>query len=342
MKNGFLFIDKRRNFVGQTMAIMNNVDKIRILEVPSELGAGTRGASLGIGAIKVAALNMRNNFFSVFDSTIVPNENELLFEDSPTQFANYIDGIVKVYNYVSHFVSEEVTYNKRFPIVLAGDHSTAGATITGIKKSNPDKRLGVVWIDAHADLHTPYTTPSGNLHGMPLAVCLGLDNLEHQRNYIPQEIEDHWYKLKHMGGVYPKIEPNDLVFVALRDTEMEEDFLCRRMGIRNFEVNEVREKGSKRIVKDILDYLSACDMIYISFDVDSMDCNLVSRGTGTPVENGLAEHEANDIVCGLIQDEKTCCLEITEVNPTLDNKKNTMAETAFRILDNAAKTVLTR
>jgi arginase len=320
----------------------NKNDKIRILEVPSELGAGTRGASLGIGAIKVAALNAKNKYFSKYTSTIIPNENELLFEDSPTQYANYIDGIVKVYNYVSHYVSEEVTHNKRFPIVLAGDHSTAGATITGIKKSNPTKRLGVIWVDAHADLHTPYTTPSGNVHGMPLAVCLGIDNIEHQRNDIPKEIEEHWHKLKHMGGVYPKIEANDLVFIALRDTEAEEDFLTQRLGIRNFAVKEVREKGTEQTVKEVLAYLNNCDMIYISFDVDSMDCDLVSKGTGTPVPNGLSEEEATEIVCGLVADPKTCCLEVTEVNPTLDNKKNTMAETAFRVLDRATNVVKNR
>ncbi|MFT5647001.1 MAG: arginase [Aureispira sp.] len=320
----------------------NKNDKIRILEVPSELGAGTRGASLGIGAIKVAALNSKNKYFSKYTSTIIPNENELLFEDSPTKYANYIDGIVKVYNYVSHYVSEEVTHNKRFPIVLAGDHSTAGATITGIKKSNPNKRLGVIWVDAHADLHTPYTTPSGNVHGMPLAVCLGIDNIEHQRNDIPKEIAEHWHKLKHMGGVYPKIEANDLVFIALRDTEAEEDFLTQRMGIRNFAVKEVREKGTQQTVKEVLAYLNACDMIYISFDVDSMDCDLVSKGTGTPVPNGLSEEEATEIICGLVADPKTCCLEVTEVNPTLDNKKNTMAETAFRVLDRATNIVKNR
>lgn len=320
----------------------NKNDKIRILEVPSELGAGTRGASLGIGAIKVAALNSGNNYFSKYTSTIIPNENELLFEDSPTKYANYIDGIVKVYNYVSHYVSEEVTYNKRFPIVLAGDHSTAGATITGIKKSNPNKRLGVIWIDAHADLHTPYTTPSGNVHGMPLAVCLGIDNIEKQRNDIPKEIADHWYRLKHMGDVYPKIEANDLVFIALRDTEEEEDFLTDRLGIRNFAVKEVREKGTTQIVSEVLQYLYNCDMIYISFDVDSMDCDLVSKGTGTPVPNGLSEEEATDLVCGLVADHKTCCLEVTEVNPTLDNKRNTMAETAFRVLDRATNVVKNR
>ena len=317
-------------------------DKIRILEVPSELGAGTRGASLGIGAIKVAALNAGNKYFSNYNSTIIPNENELLFEASPTQYANYIDGIVKVYNYVSHFVSEEVTHNQRFPIVLAGDHSTAGATITGIKKSNPDKRLGVIWIDAHADLHTPYTTPSGNLHGMPLAVCLGIDNKEKQRNDIPTEIAEHWHRLKQMGKVFPKIEANDLVFIALRDTEEEEDFLIQRGGIRNFAVKEVREKGCAQIVKEVLAYLNNCDMIYISFDVDSMDCDLVSRGTGTPVPNGLSEQEATEIVCGLVADPKICCLEVTEVNPTLDDKCNTMAETAFRVLDRATNIVKNR
>lgn len=320
----------------------NKNDKIRLLEVPSELGAGTRGASLGIGAIKVAALNAGNKYFSKYTSTVIPNENELLFENSPTQYANYIDGIVKVYNYVSHYVSEEVTYNKRFPIVLAGDHSTAGATITGIKKSNPDKRLGVIWIDAHADLHTPYTTPSGNVHGMPLAVCLGIDNIEKQRNNIPKEIADHWHRLKHMGDVYPKIEANDLVFIALRDTEEEEDFLTERLGIRNFAVKEVREKGTTQIIKEVLEYLHNCDMIYISFDVDSMDCDLVSKGTGTPVPNGLSEEEATELVCGLVADPKTCCLEVTEVNPTLDNKSNTMAETAFRVLDRATNIVKNR
>lgn len=321
---------------------MNKNDKIHIIEVPSELGAGTRGASLGIGAIKVAALNAKNSYFSKYQSTIVPNENELLFEDSPTQYANYIDGIVKVYNYVSHYVSEEVTHNNRFPIVLAGDHSTAGATITGIKKSNPTKRLGVIWIDAHADLHTPYTTPSGNMHGMPLAVCLGIDNIENQRNDIPEEIAEHWHKLKHMGEVYPKIETNDLVFIALRDTEEEEDFLTDRHGIRNFAVKEVREKGTSQTVKEVLQYLTGCDMIYVSFDVDSMDCDLISRGTGTPVPNGLSEEEATDLVCGLIADPKVCCLEVTEVNPTLDDKKNTMAETAFRVLDRATNIVKNR
>lgn len=320
----------------------SNNDKIRIIEVRSELGAGTRGASLGIGALKVAALNAGNTYFSRHHSTHVPNENELLFEASPTRYANYIDGIVKVYNYVSHFVSEEVTYNRRFPIVLAGDHSTAGATITGIKKSNPNKRLGVIWIDAHADLHTPYTTPSGNMHGMPLAVCLGIDNLEQKRNDIPPHIAEHWHKLKHMGDVYPKIEPNDLVFIALRDTEEEEDFLTARMGIRNFAVAEVREKGTAQVVEEVLAYLHGCDLIYISFDVDSMDCNLVSRGTGTPVPNGLSEQEATELVCGLVANPKTCCLELTEINPTLDNKSNTMAETAFRILDKATDIVKQR
>lgn len=322
--------------------IQNPYDKIRLFEVTSELGAGTRGASLGVSAIKVAALNTGNTYFTKYKSTKVPNENELLFEDSPTKDAKYIDGIIKVYNYVSHFVSEEVTYNRRFPIVLACDHSTAGATITGIKHSNPDKRLGVVWIDAHADLHTPYTTPSGNVHGMPLAACLGIDNLERKRNDIPANVADSWNKLKEMGGVCPKILAEDLVFVALRDTEPEEDFLLEKRNIPNFDVAQVRRDGTAKVVASILKYLDHCDMIYVSFDVDSMDCDLISKGTGTPVPNGLNEQEASEIVCGLMANKKTCCLEITEVNPTLDNKGNVMAETAFRILDKATEVVVKR
>jgi arginase len=177
---------------------------------------------------------------------------------------------------------------------------------------------------------------------MPLAICLGIDNLEKQHNKIPTEIADHWNQLKQMGNVYPKIEANDLVFIGLRDTEEEEDYLVERLGLRNFSIEEVHEKGSEQIVTEVLAYLQNCDLIYVSFDVDSMDCDLVSRGTGTPVPNGLSEEEATDIVCGLVANLKTCCLEVTEVNPTLDNKCNTMAETAFRVLDRATNVVKNR
>ncbi|MCH2043737.1 MAG: arginase [Saprospiraceae bacterium] len=309
---------------------------IHVLEVRSELGAGSRGASLGIGAIKVASVNSNNNYFSRYRPTSIPDENELLFIESPTQHAKYIDGVAKVYSSVMEYVSSELIYKSNFIVVLAGDHSTAGGTIAGIRRAFPDKRLGVIWVDAHADMHTPFTTPSGNIHGMPLAISMGINNLDKKRNDIDRHVKTSWEVLKTIGNVSPKITPTELVFVGVRSTEPEEDYLINRYNIRNFTVEEIRQKGVAQIIEDVDEHLSHCELLYISFDVDSMDPELVSRGTGTPVENGLTPEEANDLVCGFTALPRSCCLEITEVNPTLDTE-NKMAKTAFKILDNATQ-----
>ena len=148
---------------------------IKLIEVPSEIGAGTRGASLGVEAIKVAAMDFMSNFFIHFPSERIPNENKLLYEPIESPYAKRVKGVYSMYEKVSKAVSETIK-NNFFPVVISGDHSIAGATIAGIKMAKPKSKLGVIWIDAHADLHTPYTTPSGNLHGMPLAITLGEDN----------------------------------------------------------------------------------------------------------------------------------------------------------------------
>jgi arginase len=135
---------------------------IKLIEVPSEIGAGTRGASLGIEAIKIAALDFMSNFFIHFPSEKIPHENKLLYEAIESPYAKRIKGMITMYERVSKSVTETLKSNF-FPIVLSGDHSIAGATISGLKMAKPKSKLGVIWIDAHADLHTPYTTPSGNL-----------------------------------------------------------------------------------------------------------------------------------------------------------------------------------
>ncbi|MCB0741947.1 MAG: arginase family protein, partial [Chitinophagaceae bacterium] len=137
--------------------------QIKIIEVPSEIGAGTRGSSLGIDAIKVAALDFMSNFFIHFPSEKIKDENHLLYEPIETPYARRIKGTVKLYDRLSKAIQKAMKENF-FPVILSGDHSTAGGTIAGIKMAKPKSRLGVVWIDAHADLHTPYTTPSGNVH----------------------------------------------------------------------------------------------------------------------------------------------------------------------------------
>jgi arginase len=136
---------------------------IKLIEVPSEIGAGTRGASLGIEAIKIAALDFMSNFFIHFPSEKIPHENKLLYEPIESPYAKRIKGVISIYQKLSNSVCHTLR-NNFFPVVLSGDHSISGGTIAGIKLARPQSKLGVIWIDAHADLHTPYTTPSGNLH----------------------------------------------------------------------------------------------------------------------------------------------------------------------------------
>ena len=128
----------------------------------------------------------------------------------------------------------------------------------------------------------------------------------------------------------PKIDWNDLVFIGLRDVEPEESYLLRKNKVKIFSTNDVKRNGVEKIARDTLAHLSRCHMIYISFDVDSMDSS-ISKGTGTPVRNGITEKEAGSLLVRLIQNEKVICFEISEVNPTLD-KENLMAENTFEIL----------
>ncbi len=310
---------------------------IKVIEIKSELGAGTRGASLGVDAIKIAAMDFRSDYFKKYTSTEVPNENNLLFEAQGSPFAKRIKGILSIYEKLSDAVLKTLKKNE-FPIVLAGDHSTAAATVSGIKMAYPKSHIGVIWIDAHADLHSPYTTPSGNMHGMPVAALLAVDNLEKQINKPDAETIEYWNKLKSLGGLTPKISPRDLVYVCLRDFEPQEDFIIKKHKIKVVPTTELRRMGTERVGRDILLYLEHCDYIYISFDVDSMDSS-ISKGTGTPVPNGINEREAGDLIVRLLQSEKVCCFEITEVNPTLD-KENLMAENAFEILQKATNEIL--
>lgn len=310
---------------------------LKIIEVRSEIGAGTRGASLGVDAIKIAALDFMSSFFVNFPSEQVENENRLLYEPVESPYAKRIKGILTMYERVAESVHNTLK-SGLFPLVLAGDHSTAGGTIAGIRMAKPKNRLGVIWIDAHADLHSPFTTPSGNMHGMPLAASLGEDNIDSQvHNPDPQTV-DYWNKLKNVGKISPKINPEDIVFIALRDYEKEEEHIIRKHNIKVISVQEVRRKGVENVVRQALLHLNNCDDIYVSFDVDCLDSS-ISRGTGTPVSNGLREREAEDLMASFMQNHKICCVELTEVNPTLD-KENLMAEIAFNILQRSVNLLL--
>lgn len=301
---------------------------IKLLSVMSELGAGTRGASLGYAAMLTASHKFNSDFFKQYPAEEIANENHRLFDPVTTPNAKHIDGIVVMYKRIADKL-KEVCANGDMPLVLGAAHSTAGGTIAGMKAAYPDKTLGVIWVDAHADLHSPYTTPSGNVHGMPLATALKDDNRECQINTPDAHTIAQWNML---SGEEARVAPEHLIFFGVRDTELPEDAMIERLGIKNYTVDEVRMRGVKPCVMEAIDKLAACDIIYVSFDVDSMD-SAISNGTGTPVINGFSAVEAEKILSYLVQNEKLACLEFVEVNPTLDEKGNVMAETAFDILE---------
>ena len=310
---------------------------IKLIEVPSEIGAGTRGASLGIDAIKIAALDFMSNFFIHFPSEKIPHENKLLYEPIESPYAKRIKGIAVLYERVSKAVSDAMK-NNFFPVVLSGDHSIAGATIAGIKIAKPKSKIGVIWIDAHADMHTPFTTPSGNIHGMALAATINEDNVECAVHELDDETIKYWNQLKNIGKVAPKVLPEDVVLISLRDFEKEERYIIEKYGMKVITTNEVRRKGPENVVRSVIRYLGDCSDIYISFDVDSLDSS-ISKGTGTPVNNGLREREVEDLISKFMQNRKICCFEITEVNPTLD-KENLMSEIAFNILQRSVNVLM--
>ena len=313
--------------------------ELKIIEVKSEIGAGTRGASLGVEAMKIASLDLNSDFFKQHESVEVENVNELLFDGAKHSYAKFIDGVMIMEERVCLEVYETL-WEEDFPIIMAGDHSTAYGSISGIKKANPKSRLGVIWIDAHADFHTPFTTPSGNMHGMGLAMACGIDNLECKVNDPRGETLEYWEQLKNVGIPGPKIYPEDIVYIAVRDLEKPENYLINKYNVNFIETEDVKKLGAAKIAQRALEMLDHCDMIYISFDVDSMDSR-ISTGTGTPVPNGITVEEAKILNVELAKSPKICAWEIVEVNPTLDTE-NRMAESAFEILEATARSLVNR
>jgi arginase len=311
---------------------------IKIIKNRSDIGAGTRGSDMGIDAIEIAAINANNNYFTQFDFEDVETENESIYNKVKNSFGKRIEHVVHQCTRVSNAVQRNLN-DAFFPLVISGDHSSALGTISGIKAAYPNKKLGVVWIDAHADIHSPYTSPSGNVHGMPLAAAMGEDNLDCKINIITNETETFWEAMKNIGTSEIKVKPENIIYFGVRDTEKPEAHQMEKLNIRNYKVDEIRFRGLEKCVNEAIDKLGDCEILYLSFDVDSMDCDLISFGTGTPVPKGFDQFEIIKIINGFLRTKKVVCLEFVEVNPLLDLKGNKMGEIAFEILDEVTKTL---
>ena len=312
--------------------------KIKLIKNRSDIGAGTRGSDMGIDALEIAAINSGNDYFNRHAYEDVETHNETIYQKNTNNFAKRIEHVVQQCERVAKVVSSNLIVGN-YPIVLSGDHSSALGTISGLKSANPQSRIGVIWLDAHTDIHSPFTSPSGNIHGMPLAAALGLDNLQYQINQPDEATLLQWYKMKNIGIDGPKILPQDLIYFGIRDYEEAEQKVINEQHIKFFKVEELRFKGLENCVQEAIQLLSDCDLIYISFDVDSMDCDRISYGTGTPVPAGFNPEEVIQIIQLFQATGKVKCIELTEINPLLDNKGNKMAETAFEVLDKVSNTI---
>ena len=174
------------------------------------------------------------------------------------------------------------------------------------------------------------------MHGMPLSIALSEDNQAHRRRDLPSKTLAKWNELKNVGYEGPAVKPEDIVLIGVRSLEFQERALIEERGINMIHVREVREKGAHNAVARAMETLSACDKIYVSFDIDSID-STVSSGTGTPVPDGLFVEEAHGLLHHLATNPKICCVEMVEVNPFLDPHGNRTGEIAFEILHNLVK-----
>ncbi|MCL2039399.1 MAG: arginase [Bacteroidetes bacterium] len=314
--------------------------KIKLIEVSSDLGGKKPGASLSMDAVRIASYSSAKtkDFYTRFENlrTRINAPNDTFHLNYKHSFAKRIEHIYPVCKQTSNEVSDSILQND-FTIVISGDHSTAAGTIAGVKQAYPEKRLGIVWIDAHTDVHNPYTSESSNMHGMPLGTAINDNNLECKYNDIDSETAEIWEKLTELGNTKSKVNMSDVVYVAVRDYEDAEKNLIIKYNNKIYSTNDVRQEGVEKIANKIIKDLEHCDIVYVSFDVDSMDPN-VSSGTGTPFENGLFEYEAKKLLKTLVCCDKVKCLEISEVNPLLDTE-NKMAIAVFNIIKSVCRVV---
>jgi arginase len=215
---------------------------------------------------------------------------------------------------------ERVTRKGHFPLVLGGDHSIAVGTISGVARAakNRKQKVGVLWVDAHSDINTPATSPSGNIHGMPLAALLGLP---------PRE-------LGAIGGRFPKVDPSNVVLVGLRSVDEGERRHLKRLGVHAYTMADIDRQGIHSVMEGALAKVTEGTAgVHVSFDLDSVDPSL-APGVGTPVKGGLDYREAHLIMELAAAAGVMISLEVVEVNPILDDR-NTSAQFAVELIQSA-------
>jgi arginase len=285
-----------------------------------DLGSGRRGVDMGPSAIRIAGLADRLKELGnkvVDDGDIdIKNIEELRVGDMKARYVREISRASKVLSEKVH----RIVQRNHFPLVLGGDHSVAVGTISGIATYCRAKRrkLGVLWVDAHGDVNTPSTSPSGNVHGMPLAAILGMG---------PKE-------LTHVGGAFRKVDPRHVAIVGLRSLDEGEKQFLKKYGVNVFTMADIDRQGIHRVMKRAISRVSdGTSFVHVSFDLDAVDPT-VAPGVGTPVKGGLDYREAHLIMESIFDAGVMTSLEMVEVNPILD-EHNVSAEFAVELVQSA-------
>lgn len=287
----------------------SNTNVIRIVGMPLDLGAGRRGTDMGPSALRNAGLadRLHELGYEVRDSGDIPTKTPEVLRVGDDKL-KYLSEITRGVGTLAGVV-EKTLDDQEFPVVIGGDHSIAIGTIAGVAGHfrKHHKKVGVIWVDAHGDMNTPDTSPSGNIHGMPLAVSLGVGHA----------------RLTSIGGEFAKVDPAHTVLLAVRTLDTGEINQIRKMGVTVFTMRNIDDKGIHDVIDESIRIASRGTAgIHVSFDADSLDPS-VAPGVGTPVHGGLTYREAHYIMESLHDCQKVIAMELVETNPILDVQNQT-------------------
>jgi len=291
-----------------------------------DLGSGRRGVDMGPSALRIADLNNRLKTlgYSVEDLGDIFIEIMEKQEIGDTKL-RYLNEVLKTSQLLAEMVENTLNESK-FPLCIGGDHSMALGTIAGIAAHcrKEKKSFGVIWIDAHADMNTHETTPTGNIHGMPLATSMGLGHKS----------------LVEFYGLYPKLKPENCALIGIRSVDELEKLNIKKLNPTVYTMSDIDKLGIHRVISKVLkQFRKQVDHIHISFDVDSVDPS-VAPGVGTPVQGGLTYREAHLLMETIAECGCMSSLEVAEINPVLDNQNQSALFAAELIASSMGQRIL--
>ena len=282
-----------------------------------DLGQDLRGVDVGPSALRYAGLadRLRQLGHRVTDFGNIPTALRASLDTDDDYVEPIRDTCSLLYEEVRHTLAQG-----QFPLVMGGDHSIAIGSVGGATHDGPK---GIIWIDAHADYNTPASSPSGNIHGMPMAVLCGSGS----------------GRLTSVGRPGPKLRSKDIAMIALRDLDIAERHILQESQMGIYTMRDIDERGIAAVVKSALKQLEHCNSLHVSFDVDSVD-PYFAPGVGTPVDGGLRPREAHLLMELIAEDGRLASTEVVEINPIIDEHNRTAELAASLLASLLGKTIL--